>query len=468
MKIDFDDLNNIFFVGIKGSGTCSLACFLNSKGYCVEGVDVPDKFHTDEILSNNKISYYENIYEFSLKELDRLFDLIVYSSAYDKDSLQVLLEAKELNIPILSYPEVLGELSRKYYSIGIAGSHGKTTTTTFLGILFDKLGLNPNVIVGSSVKDFEGNSAIAGISNIFIVETCEYKKHFLNFNPNVLILTNVDYEHVDFFKNYEALEDAFLQYINNLKKNGILIINSDDNNLLKIKSQINRKDISIFSYGSGDLSDFQISNISVKSEYFCFSFLGLLNVELKTVLFHNVLNFSAALLALNLFLESSGKSIFDFEETVKRIAKNYSGIKRRVEVVKEENGVIYMDDYAHHPREIKNTLFGIKNFYKNKRIILDFMPHTFTRTKEFFADFVEVLSAADILILHNIYLSNRENFNPDELSVRLFLNIKKINKNTYFFKDVKDSINFIKNLLISGDLFITMGAGNNFILHDFL
>ncbi len=186
--------------------------------------------------------------------------------------MQVLLEAKELNIPILSYPEALGELSRKYYSIGIAGSHGKTTTTAFLGILFNKLGLNPNVIVGSSVKDFKDNSAIAGISNIFIVETCEYKKHFLNFSPNMLILTNVDYEHVDFFKNYEALEEAFLQYINNLKKNGILIINSDDNNLLKIKRQINRKDISIFSYGSGDLSDFQISNIAVRSEYFCFSF----------------------------------------------------------------------------------------------------------------------------------------------------------------------------------------------------
>ncbi|WNY63243.1 UDP-N-acetylmuramate--L-alanine ligase [Borreliella carolinensis] len=468
MKVDFDNLNNIFFVGIKGAGVCSLACFLNSKGYCVEGVDVSDTFYTDEILKNNKIFYYENIYEFSLKELDRSFDLIVYSSAYDKDSLQVLLEAKEFNIPILSYPEALGELSRKYYSIGIAGSHGKTTTTAFLGVLFNKLGLNPNVIVGSSVKDFKDNSSISGISNIFIVETCEYKKHFLNFSPNMLILTNIDYEHVDFFKNYEALEDAFLQYINNLKKNGILIINSDDNNLLKIKRQINRKDINIFSFGSKDLSDFQISNIAVKSEYFCFSFLGLLNVELKTVLFHNVLNFSAALLALNLFLENNGKLIFDFEEAVKRVARNYGGIKRRVEVVKEKNGVIYMDDYAHHPREIKNTLFGIKNFYKNKRIILDFMPHTFTRTKEFFADFVEVLSAADILILHNIYLSNRENFNPDELSVKLFLNIKKINKNTYFFKDVKDSVDFIKNLLISGDLFITMGAGNNFILHDFL
>ncbi|WP_424632533.1 UDP-N-acetylmuramate--L-alanine ligase [Borreliella lusitaniae] len=468
MRVDFDSLNNIFFVGIKGNGVCSLACFLNAKGYFVEGVDVSDKFYTDEILSNNKISYYENIYEFSLKKLDRSFDLIVYSSAYDKDGLQVLLEAKELKIPVLSYPEVLGELSRKYYSIGIAGSHGKTTTTAFLGILFNKLGLNPNVIVGSSIKDFGDNSSIADISNIFIVETCEYKKHFLHFSPNMLILTNVDYEHVDFFKNYEALEDAFLQYINNLKKNGILIINSDDNNLLKIKRQIKRKDINIFSFGSKGFSNFQISNIVVKNEYFCFSFLGLCNVELKTVLFHNVLNFSAALLALNLFLESNEKSIFDFEEAIKRIAKNYSGIKRRVEVVKEKKGVIYMDDYAHHPREIRDTLLGIKNFYKNKRIILDFMPHTFTRTKEFFDDFVEVLSFADILILHNIYLSNRENFNPDELSVKLFLNIEKINKNTYFFKDVKDSIKFIKNLLIPGDLFITMGAGNNFILHDFL
>ncbi|QFI14903.1 UDP-N-acetylmuramate--L-alanine ligase [Borrelia sp. CA_690] len=468
MRVNFDSLSNIFFVGIKGSGVCSLACFLNLKGYFVEGVDVSEQFYTDEILNNNKISYYENIYKFSLKELDRPFDLIVYSPAYDKDSLQVLLEAKELNIPILSYPEVLGELSRKYYSIGIAGSHGKTTTTAFLGVLFDKLGFNPNVILGSSVKDFGDNSSISGISNIFIVETCEYKKHFLHFSPNMLILTNVDYEHVDFFKNYEALECAFLQYINNLKENGILIINSDDNNLLKIKSQINRKDINIFSFGSRNLSNFPISNIVVKNEYFCFSFLDLCNIELKTVLFHNVLNFSAALLALNLFLKINGKSIFDFGEAIKRIAKNYSGIKRRVELIKEEKGVIYMDDYAHHPREIRDTLFGIKNFYKNKRIILDFMPHTFTRTKEFFDDFVEVLSAADILILHNIYLSNRENFDPDELSVKLFLNIKKINKNTYFFKDVKDSIKFIKSLLISGDLFITMGAGNNFILHDFL
>ncbi|AJA90592.1 UDP-N-acetylmuramate--alanine ligase [Borreliella chilensis] len=468
MKVDFDSLNNIFFVGIKGSGVCSLACFLNSKGYFVEGVDAPDKFHTDKILDNNKISYYENIYEFSLKELERSFDLIVYSSAYDKDALQVLLEAKELNIPILSYSEVLGELSKKYYSIAIAGSHGKTTTTAFLGVLFNKLGFNPNVIVGSSVKDFGDDSSIAGISNIFIVETCEYRKHFLHFSPNILIVTNIDYEHVDFFKSYEALEGAFLEYINNLKKGGILIINSDDNNLLKIKRQISREDINIFSFGSKDLSDFQINNVVVKHEYFCFSFLGLDNIELKTVLFHNVLNFSAALLALKIFLENNGKSIFDFKATIKRIAKNYSGIKRRVEVVKEDKGVIYMDDYAHHPREIRNTLFGIKNFYKNKRIILDFMPHTFTRTKEFFNDFVEVLSAADVVILHNIYLSNRENFNPDELSIKLFLNIEKINKNTYFFKDVKDSIEFIKSLLISGDLFITMGAGNNFILHDFL
>ncbi|UPA16661.1 UDP-N-acetylmuramate--L-alanine ligase [Borrelia coriaceae] len=468
MNIDLDSLSNIFLVGIKGSGLCSLACFFNSKGYFVSGVDVPLKFHTESMLDSNNITYYENIYEFSLKSHSRSYDILIYSPAYDKNNLSVLLEARELGIPILSYPEILGEISKKYYSIGVAGSHGKTTTTAFLGILFSKLGLQPNVILGAGVKDFGDKSSLVGQGDVFIAETCEYRNHFLHFMPDMIVLTNIDYEHVDFFKNYEEVENVFLKYINNLKRNGILIINADEVNFLKIKNKILRKDIKVFSVGFNSLADFKIEHFEIVEEFLKFDFLGSIDIRLRSPLLHNVLNFALSILALKLFLEKYKKLVWNFDERIKRVAREYMGIKRRMEFIMEKDGVIYFDDYAHHPKEIESTLLGLKSFYKGRRIILDFMPHTFTRTKVLFGDFVKALSNVDVLILHDIYLSVRENFDSNILSRELFLALKDLNQNVYFFKEVVDSIDFIKALLKGNDLFVTMGAGNNFILHDFL
>ncbi|WP_024653236.1 UDP-N-acetylmuramate--L-alanine ligase [Borrelia persica] len=468
MSFDLDNLSNIFLVGIKGSGLCSLACFLSDKGYLVEGVDVSLKFQTEDILNSKNIIYYENIYEFSLKMHNRSYDALIYSSAYDRDSLPVLLEARELGIPIFSYPEIIGEISKKYYSIGVAGSHGKTTTSAFLGILFHSLGLEPNLILGSSVKNLEGKSSLVGQSNVFIAETCEYKGHFLHFLPDMIVLTNIDYEHVDFFKSYEEVENIFLQYINNLKKDGILIINADEVNLLNIKNKIVRKDIRVFSVGFSSLADFKIERFEIIDKFLKFDFLGIVDIKLKTPLNHNVLNFSIALLALKLFLKEHKKLVLNFDARVKIIAKEYMGIKRRMEFIMERDGIIYLDDYAHHPKEIESTLLGLKKFYNGRRIVLDFMPHTFTRTKVLFDEFVKVLSNIDVLILHNIYLSVREDCDPNELSRNLFLSLRALNQNVYFFKEVVDSVDFIRNLLKRNDLFVTMGAGNNFILHDFL
>lgn len=183
---------------------------------------------------------------------------------------------------------------------------------------------------------------------------------------------------------------------------------------------------------------------------------------------HNVLNFALSLLAVKLFFEEHKKLVWSFDDRIKMMAKEYMGIKRRMEFIMEKDGVIYLDDYAHHPKEIESTLLGLKTFYKGRRIILDFMPHTFTRTKVLFGEFVKVLSNVDVLILHNIYLSVREDFNPNKLSKELFLALKDLNQNVYFFKEVVDAVDFIKGLLKRNDLFVTMGAGNNFILHDFL
>ncbi|WKC58350.1 UDP-N-acetylmuramate--L-alanine ligase [Borrelia sp. P9F1] len=468
MNLDLDNLSKFFLVGIKGSGLCSLACFLHAKGYLVEGVDVPCKFYTDDLLDNSHITYYENIYEFSLKENEGMYDALIYSPAYNKDQLCVLKEACEFEIPVLSYPEFLGEISKKYYSIGVAGSHGKTTTAAFLGILFSKLGLDPNVILGASVKDFGDKPSLVGRSNIFVAETCEYRNHFLHFYPDIAVLTNIDYEHVDFFPNYEAVEAVFLKYIDNLKHDGILIINSDEFSLVKLKDKTVRKDIRIFSFGINSSADFKIENLEVMDGVLKFDFLGIPDIELKTPLVHNALNFASALLALKLTLEEKEKLIPNFGEQVKAIAKEYMGIKRRVEFIREKSGVVYIDDYAHHPKEIENTLSGLRRFYRGRRIVLDFMPHTVTRTKILFNDFVRALSSIDVLILHNIYLSTREDLDSDGLSIELYLALRDVNPNVYFFKDVFDSVEFIKSLLRKDDLFITMGAGNNFILHEFL
>ncbi|UGQ17589.1 UDP-N-acetylmuramate--L-alanine ligase [Borrelia sp. RT1S] len=468
MNLDLDNLSKFFLVGIKGSGLCSLACFLHAKGYLVEGVDVPSKFYTDDLLDDNCITYYENIYEFSLKGNEGSYDAVIYSPAYTKDQLCVLREACELEVPVLSYPEFLGEISKKYYSIGVAGSHGKTTTAAFLGILLNGLGLEPNVILGASVKDFGDKPSLVGRSNIFVAETCEYRNHFLHFYPDIVVLTNIDYEHVDFFPNCEAVEAVFLKYIDNLKQNGILIINSDEFNLIKLKDKIIRKDIRLFSFGANSSADFKIGNLEVMDGVLKFDFLGISDIRLKTPLTHNVLNFASALLASKLILEERGKLVSNFGEKVKVMAREYMGIKRRVEFIGEKNGVIYLDDYAHHPKEIENTILGLRRSYGDRRIVLDFMPHTFTRTKILFNDFISALSSIDILILHNIYLSTREDIDPDELSIELYLTLKDVNPNVYFFKDVVDSVKFIKSLLRENDLFVTMGAGNNFILHKFL
>ncbi|MBW6187495.1 hypothetical protein KZ870_40555, partial [Pseudomonas aeruginosa] len=160
----------------------------------------------------------------------------------------------------------------------------------------------------------------------------------------------------------------------------------------KIKNRILRKDIKVFSFGFNSLADFKIERFEVIDEFLKFDFLGGIGIELRTPLVHNVLNFSSALLAVKLFLENHKQLVWSFDERIKIAAKNYMGVKRRVEFIMEKDGVIYLDDYAHHPKEIENTLLGVKNFYKDRRIVLDFMPHTFTRTKVLFNDFVKALS----------------------------------------------------------------------------
>ena len=488
-----EDLNGVpvHLVGAKGTGMCALAELLVAGGARVSGSDVEEEFYTDSILRDLGVP----VHPFGR---DSLADaaLLVRSAAYE-ESNPVVAAAIDKGLPVFTYPEALGSLSRRFDTSGIAGVHGKTTTTALTGSLLQALNTPATVVVGSAVAGFGDRSTWIGGEEYLVAETCEYRRHFLNFSPRRIVLTSIESDHQDYYPDYLSIRTAFDEYISSLPEGGELIFCADDRGASEAAdaAAASRPDLILTPYGSDASGPWHVDFGVPSAGENRFRVSGLdEDFHLRVPGRHIVLDAVAAL-ALTWSIETdrlasstvrqnpdsdgrSRKPVFSGAEIsvsreipdpavfARRCAEalaKFRGSRRRSEIIGEADGILFMDDYAHHPTAISATLRGLKEFHPDRRLVVDFQPHTFTRTAALFEEFSLCFTDADILLLQPIYGSAREK-RDDSISSESFAAAtagKRTGQSTLYCESLQKAEEELRGILRSGDLFVTLGAGNN-------
>jgi UDP-N-acetylmuramate--alanine ligase len=453
----------VHLVGIKGTGMAALAEILVRRGAAVSGSDVPEKFYTDALLAQLGISCSER---FSAANLAEGVQLVVHPPAYAREENVELREARARGIPMLSYPEALGRLSADAASAGVAGTHGKTTTTALAGTLLQALDLPATVLVGSEVAGFGGRSTLVRGNRYFVAETCEYRRHFLNFRPRWLVITSVEADHLDYFRDLDDVLDAFTEYAGLLPPGGALIYAQDDPGARTVagRARERRPDLRLVPYGEQAQGAFRVHGVESTHGRTRFRLAGLDGeFSLPVPGRHMAWNAAAALALTAELLAAEGRTLGPGELAAAREAlARFRGTRRRSEVVGEAGGVLFLDDYGHHPTEIRATLAGYRSFYPGRRLIVDFMPHTYSRTRALLAEFAECFASADLVILHRIYASAREKAAGTGVDGRtLYREVAARHPAVEYYEEPLEAVEALAERLQDGDLFVTMGAGDN-------
>ncbi len=422
----------IHLIGIGGIGVSALAQYYLSKGHRVSGSDLVASEITDFLKKKGIKIVIGNF----AKNVEKDFDLVVHSPAVKKDNPEYK-RAKQFKIKTQSYPEALGDLTKGYYTIAVAGAHGKSTTTAMIALILAEAGLDPTVIVGTIVKEFGNSNFREGKSKILVIEACEYDSSFLHYSPKIIVVTNVDKEHLDLFKTFVNVKKAFYKFIMRLPKDGLLVCNADQANIPEI---INPK--------------FIIQRYSLKQPE-----AQKIKKILKVPGQHNVSNALAALRVARILVVPDTIS---FEALA-----NFKGTWRRFEV-KETKGITLISDYAHHPNEISATFNAAREKYRKKIIWCVFQPHQHQRTFYLFKDFVKVFRDAPIdkIIITDIYdVAGRETkaINREVSSKKL---VKEINKENVIYLSLDKIEDFIKENIQREDVLVVMGAGDIYKLAD--
>ncbi|MCQ2604242.1 MAG: UDP-N-acetylmuramate--L-alanine ligase [Spirochaetia bacterium] len=454
-----------YLVGIKGTGLSAFAELLLNAGAYVAGSDVPEKFYTDQVLCSLGIKYNET---FSAGNITDDIDCVVYSSAYDPAKNSELAEAVRRHIPIIQYTDALGEFSASFDSSGIAGVHGKTTTTALAGTVLKALDAPAAVLAGSAVSNFGNRSTMVNGSRFFVAETCEYKRHFMSFHPKRIIITSIEPDHLDFYPTYQDIFNAFLDYAMLLPAGGTLIYCADDAGCLELREKVAalRSDIKLLPYGKNADGRFRLTGSEVKNGRNCFSVSGFDREFAIRIPGEHIALDAVAALALAVSVTEDWKGTELSAADLDKIAsgfESFRGSRRRSEIVGEAGGILFMDDYGHHPTAIRLTLEGIRKFYPDRRIVVDFMSHTYSRTAGLLDDFASSFDSADVVILNDIYSSAREKKEDSwkDLDERFFEKVRKNYPGAMYFHRPMDGFDALREFLRPGDVFITMGAGDN-------
>ena len=413
-------------MGIGGIGVSAIARMMLGEGNPpvggVSGSDVSDSAIIEELrklgakifLGHNADNVADDV------------DLLVYTPAATADNPE-LKKAAELGLPMLSYPEMLGLISKDKYTIAVSGAHGKTTTTAMIAKILIDAKYDPTVIVGSLLKDNRSNF-VAGKSWYFVVEACEYKKSFLNLSPKIIVITNIDNDHLDYYGNLENIKKAFGEFVSKLPEDGYLVCDPNDKNLKEI---VEKAKCGVIDYA-------KVSN----------------NFNLKIPGGHNIKNAQAAMAVAEILG-------VDFKKAENSL-ESFEGAWRRFEFKGEtKNGVLVYDDYGHHPTEIKATLKGARELYPKNKIITVFQPHLYSRTKFLFGDFGKSFGDADEIILADIYAARE----PKDESINSRMLAEEITKNggkTRYMESFDKIAGFLAENARKGDIVITMGAGDIF------
>jgi UDP-N-acetylmuramate--alanine ligase len=455
----------VYFIGIKGTGMCALAELLHNRGARVSGSDQSEVFYTDGILKALGIPYHES---FAASHIRDDTDLVIHSAAYSFGSNPEMDEAKRRGFRIYKYTDALGEYSGGFDSSGIAGVHGKTTTAAMAGTLMRGAGLPVQVLAGSSVGAFAGRSTLDLGNRYFVAETCEYRRHFLAFHPRRVVLTSVESDHQDYYPTYESIRDAFVEYGSLLPEGGELIYCSDDRGASEVAEILGKKgkDLRFIPYGFGAPGDFGLTSYGIKDERVVITLRGFRGeLKIRVPGRHCALDAAAALaLTGSLVKKEFGAWNDERREGVRRALEEFRGSRRRSEILGEAGSILFMDDYGHHPTAFKTTLEGLREFYPARRIVLSFMSHTYTRTAALLDEFAASFEKADVVILHKIYGSAREVYRGGVRGLTLYEKTRALRGGVYYTEEPEDGADLLTGILKEGDLFITMGAGDNWKL----
>lgn len=417
--MDINNIRKIHFIGIGGIGISSIARMLLMEGKIITGSDRADSIVTEVLIDAGAVITIGSNREI----IDESTDLVIYTIAIPPDDPE-FLRAKELDIPTMTYPEALGAYSKDKYAIAVAGTHGKTTVTGMIAQIMLEAGLDPSVIIGSFLKGYKSNF-LAGKSKYLVTESCEYKRSFLHMHPNILVITNIEEEHLDYYKDLEDIQDAFIEIVKKIPEDGYLVCNPRDPHVMPVVKE----------------AFCNVVDYSMEKIFF----------DLKVPGDHNIENAKAAIAVTHL-LDVKRESI---TESLTR----FSGTWRRSDYLGEtKKGAIVYDDYAHHPDEVKTTLKGFKERFNKNKIIVAFQPHLYSRTKILFDDFVNSFEYADEIIILPIYAA-REEEDPTINSVMLREAVGKKNPKTSYMGDYPELERHLDTEYGRGDLIITMGAG---------
>ena len=444
----FSSIKKLHFVGIGGIGMSGIAEILLDQGFKVSGSDRALSEITERLQKLGAIIVEGHRAENITDDVDT----VVYSSAVQPDNPEII-EAQRRKIPIVRRAEMLAEVMRLKYGIGIAGTHGKTTTTSMISLVLMEGELDPTVIVGGKLSGLGGTNARLGKGEFIVVEADEYDRSFLSITPTIAVLTTLETDHLDCYRDLEDIKNAFVQFAQKVPFYGFIVLCLDEPALLDIMPHLSKK--KIVTYGLNPQADVQAVDIHYKENTTAYTLIRgseeLGTIKLQVPGKHNIQN-SLGAIAVGLELGISFTKI-------KLGIEKFTGVNRRWEKKGEAAGITLYDDYAHHPTECKATLSGAKSGWR-RRVVCVFQPHLYTRTRDFYEDFGKSFLLSDVLIVTDVYPAREEPIQG--ITGELIANAAKQfgHKEVYYIPDKKQVPAFLRNIFKAGDIVVTMGAGD--------
>lgn len=440
-------IKNVHMVGIGGIGMSSIAEVLLARRFRVSGSDLKKSDVTDRLERLGA-----TIHEGHAAEHVQDADVVVYSSAVKPQENPETVEAKRRRIPLIRRAEMLGELMRQKYGIGVAGTHGKTTTTSMVGLVVREAGFDPTIIVGGKVEVFDSN-AVSGEGDIIIIEADEYDRTFLRLSPVLAVITTVEADHLDIYSGMEDIKAAFLQFANSVPFFGAAILCIDDPNVRDLLGRVERR---VVTYGMARQATVRAEQIVQAGRTTRFGVFvegeSLGEVELHAPGLHNVQNALAAV-AVGLELD------VPFEKIQKALLR-YTGVQRRFQIIGEVAGTLVIDDYAHHPTEVAATLAAAASGWPTKRIVAVFQPHLYSRTRDLQHEFARAFDDADTLVITDVYGAREEPIEGVSGQLLADLATQYGHRDVHYVPDKADLPAYLLRLRNGDDLVVTMGAGD--------
>jgi UDP-N-acetylmuramate--alanine ligase len=437
---------HIHFVGIGGIGMSGIAELLLNLGYKVSGSDLQSTDITERLHDLGG-----TIYTGHAAENITGADVVVVSSAIDRDNPEVQ-EADQKSIPVIPRAEMLAELMRLKYSIAIAGAHGKTSTTSIVASVLAYGGLDPTVVIGGKLKSI-GSNAVLGEGDYIVAEADESDGSFLKFSPTIAVVTNIDKEHLDFYEDLDAIKAVFLDFLDRIPFYGLAVLCLDNEPVQDLIPRLKKR---YTTYGMSSQADFQIRDVKFSQQssrfnvYYRGRKMGRINLNLPGM--HNVYNATASI-AVGVELD------VDFDR-IKTALETVEGVQRRLEIKGESRGITVIDDYGHHPTEIKVTLEAIEENWPDRRKVVVFQPHRYSRTQALFDEFSRAFYQSDILIVMPIYAASEKKIKGVS-SRKLCEEIKAHGHKEVVYADgFKAALSHLHKTLQSGDVLLTLGAGD--------